>query len=147
MITHSLADAVSLRRSVRLITVSFRMPSFTVPYLWSSFTLYYRQSFRDGDGRTRGRLVPSPLFKIFPSPSSAISPVTIVHLFYPHHLPPTPYLRQFIYWRVMELIFQRGRNIVRMDVYLMLWTCGSFLLALLLTRRCFVFRAFFLIYK
>ena len=41
------------------------------------------------------------------------------------------------------VVLQSGRDIVHLDLYLMLLTGGSFLLALLLTRRRFVFRALF----
>ena len=69
----------------------------------------------------------------------------LTNLFYPFQLPPTPYLRHFLYWRVMEYMFllialflKRRENYVqgfpRAAAYLILWTGGMFLLALLLTR-------------
>ena len=56
----------------------------------------------------------------------------------PYSIPPSVFILTGY-----GVVFQRGRDIVRLDLYLMLWTGGSFLLALLLTRRRFVFRALF----
>ena len=50
-ITHLMADIVSIRFSVRLGTVSFRTSSVTVLYMWSFFTLFHRQPFKNADSK------------------------------------------------------------------------------------------------
>ena len=49
-ITHSMADAVSIRCFVRSETVSFRVSSITALYMWSLFALFHRQPSTNADG-------------------------------------------------------------------------------------------------
>ena len=51
-ITHLMADTVSIRCSVRLGVVIFRTSSVTVLYMWSFFTLFHHQPFKNADGKS-----------------------------------------------------------------------------------------------
>ena len=133
-ITHLMADTVSICCSVRLGTVSFRTSSVTVLYMWSFFTLFHRQPFKSADGKNH------------PSPMSKISTVALVHIL-SSSLAPYSMTPSVSILTGYGVVFQRGWDIVHLDLYLMLRTRGSFLLALLLTRRRFVFRTLFSIYK
>ena len=84
--------------------------------------------------------------KTIPSPMSKTGTVTFVHIL-SSSLAPYSMTPSVSILTGYGVVFQRGWDIVHLDLYLMLRTRGSFLLALLLTRRCFVFRAFFSIYK
>ena len=128
VITHSMADAVSIHCSVRLCAVSFRIFNLAALYMWSLFNTFCRQH-----GLTATHI---------PLPMSEICPVTLVPSFI---LITCPLLHTSvsIYTDGLWSCSPKRQRHVHMDLYLMLWTGGSFLLALLLTRRCFVFRAVF----
>ena len=85
--------------------------------------------------------------KTIPSPMSKTCPVTFCPLILSSSLAPYSIHPSVFILTGYGVVFQRGRDIVHLDLHLMLWTGGSFLLALLLTRCRFVFRAFFPIYK
>ena len=134
-ITHSMADAVSIRCFVRSSTVSFRMSSITALFMWSFFTLFHRQPSRNADGENHPVTHVQNLSRHF-------CPLILSSSLAPYSIPPSVFMLTGY-----GVVFQRGRDIVHLDLYLMLRTRGSFLLALLLTRRRFVFRALFSIYK
>ena len=47
------------------------------------------------------------------------------HFFYPYQLPPTPYLRHFLYWRVMEFMFQLIVLLSKEAGILLTWVSSS----------------------
>ena len=73
-----MTDAVNLCCSVRLSTVSFRMSSFMVLYMWSSFTLYRRQLFRIADGKTCSVTLVQNMFR-HPCPKHVPSPLSFTY--------------------------------------------------------------------
>ena len=119
VIRHSMTDAVSLYCSVRFNTVSFRMSSFMVLYVEFLHTI-----------SPSAKHVPSPLSTYF-----ILITCLLLHT------------SVSLYTDGSWSLFSKEAGILYGSVYLMLWTGGLFLLALLLTRCRFVFRALSLIYK
>ena len=104
--------------------------------MWSSFTSDPRQPLRNADGKTHLITFVQSMYR-HPCPLNLSSSLA------PYSIPPS----DSILTGYGVCFLKRQGYCSHGSVHLMPWTGGSFLLALLLTRRRFVFRAFFSIYE